>query len=504
MVERASAGQAGRGAGGLTRTITLTLTLTLPLTLSLSLSLSLTLTLTLTLTAAQEEVLARLRRYLGSVGGSGALVDGWKAEIKYSRARGSHGMHATTFVAPSGRRLTSHAEVARYLGLDPAAAAMPLLLPAPAGEGAAQRGAGCGGRGGGQGGGRGGGGQGGLGAPKPGTMVVSGGGASRGGRAAGSAPPAPPLVRMPSQLLLTAKPSAAGATAEPPRRAAGAKRRGAGGDAGGGGGGGGGGGRRGSWGAAESTRLEQARLETSPLSLNFWGEVAAKMPGRTAAECSRRHHSKAQSSPAAKKRRLSAGGSTGGGRSRSGGRGRGRGRDGGGGGGARGDAWASVPPQPQPPPAALTASPVRGGGARAGGGGAPLVLSASELAGLRDASPEAAIQFASPWRFEEVEDEGDEGGGDEGGEGGGGILQPVGAARRASIGKYAGGTKAKRLLGRGEDAARRRRERAAKVPRVAAPGACVITADLLREACEGRPPVDDASESESDDDHYFD
>ena len=136
--------------------------------------------------------------------------------------------------------------------------------------------------------------------------------------------------------------------------------------------------------------------------------------------------------------------------------------------------------------------------------GAPLVLSASELAGLRDASPEAAIQFASPWRFEEVEDEGDEGGGDEGGEGGGGILQPVGAARRASIGKYAGGTKAKRLLGRGEDAARRRRERAAKVPRVAAPGACVITADLLREACEGRPPVDDASESESDDDHYFD
>ena len=229
------------------------------------------------------------------------------------------------------------------------------------------------------------------------------------------------------------------------------------------------------------------------------------MPGRTAAECSRRHHSKAQSSPAAKKRRLSAGGSTGGGRSRSGGRGRGRGRDGGGGGGARGDAWASVPPQPQPPPAAPTASPVRGGGARAGGGGgAPLVLSASELAGLRDASPEAAIQFASPWRFEEVEDEGDEGGGDEGGEGGGGILQPVGAARRASIGKYAGGTKAKRLLGRGEDAARRRRERAAKVPKVAAPGARVITADLLREACEGRPPVDDASESESDDDHYFD
>jgi len=131
------------------------------------------------------------------------------------------------------------------------------------------------------------------------------------------------------------------------------------------------------------------------------------------------------------------------------------------------------------------------------------VLSASELAGLRDASPEAAIQFASPWRFEEVEDE-DEGGDDEGGEGGGGILQPVGAARRASIGKYAGGTKAKRLLGRGEDAARRRRERAAKVLKVAAPGARHVTADLLREACEGRPPVDDASESESDDDHYFD
>jgi len=32
----------------------------------------------------------------------------------------------------------------------------------------------------------------------------------------------------------------------------------------------------------------------------------------------------------------------------------------------------------------------------------------------------------------------------------------------------------------------------------------VVTADLLREACEGRPPVDDARESESDDDHYFD
>jgi hypothetical protein len=162
-----------------------------------------------------------------------------------------------------------------------------------------------------------------------------------------------------------------------------------------------------------------------------------------------------------------------------------------------------VPPQHPPPPAAAAASPVRGGGARAGGGGAPLVLSASELAGLRDASPEAAIQFASPWRFEEVEDE-DEGGDDEGGERGGGILQPVGAARRASIGKYAGGTKAKRLLGRGEDAARRRRERAAKVLKVAAPGARHVTADLLREACEGRPPVDDASENESDDDHYFD
>ena len=162
--------------------------------------------------------------------------------------------------------------------------------------------------------------------------------------------------------------------------------------------------------------------------------------------------------------------------------------------------------QPQRPlPPATPAPPAGGGSARAGRGGAPLLLSASELARLDDASPEAIIQFASPWRFEEVAPDGgdDDDDDDEGSEGGGGILQPVGAARRASIGKYADGTKAKRLLGRGADAARRRRERHAKVLTRAAPGARDMTADLLREACEGRC-LDAESESESDDDHYFD
>ena len=61
MVERASAGQARRGAGGLTRTLTLTQTQTLTLTLTLALPLTLPLTLTLNLTRWDEPGLQSLQ-----------------------------------------------------------------------------------------------------------------------------------------------------------------------------------------------------------------------------------------------------------------------------------------------------------------------------------------------------------------------------------------------------------------------------------------------------------
>ena len=86
----------------------------------------------------------------------------------------------------------------------------------------------------------------------------------------------------------------------------------------------------------------------------------------------------------------------------------------------------------------------------------------------------------------------------------GGILQRFDAERRAQIGRYADGTKAKRLLGRGAAAAARRRARHAKVVQRAAPGAREVTGELLKEAKEDWDGPDrDGLASESDDDYYF-
>ena len=103
----------------------------------------------------------------------------------------------------------------------------------------------------------------------------------------------------------------------------------------------------------------------------------------------------------------------------------------------------------------------------------------------------------------EVGSDGDE---DEGGaEAGGALLQHFDAERRAQIGRYADGTKAKRLLGRGAAAAARRRARHAKVVQRAAPGAREVASELLREAKDEGLGLDGAGLSEeSDDDYYFD
>lgn len=74
---------------------------------------------------AEATLLRRLKRFLLSVsseagsevvGGSINLA-GWTTETRISRSRGSYGQHATYFIAPNGRRMSSQEEVAIYLGL---------------------------------------------------------------------------------------------------------------------------------------------------------------------------------------------------------------------------------------------------------------------------------------------------------------------------------------------------------------------------------------------------
>ena len=71
---------------------------------------------------ANATQLRRLRRHLVSLGASQHVLDGWSTEIKWSRSVGTYGKHATWYITPTGRKLSSEVEVARYLGLNPASA----------------------------------------------------------------------------------------------------------------------------------------------------------------------------------------------------------------------------------------------------------------------------------------------------------------------------------------------------------------------------------------------
>ena len=51
-----------------------------------------------------------------SLGASQSIVDGWSTEIKWSRSAGTYGKHATWYLTPTGRKLSSEVEVARYFG----------------------------------------------------------------------------------------------------------------------------------------------------------------------------------------------------------------------------------------------------------------------------------------------------------------------------------------------------------------------------------------------------
>ena len=66
---------------------------------------------------ANATQLRRLRRFLVSLGAPTSIVDGWSTEIKWSRSAQTYGRHATWYVAPTGRRLSSELEVARYFGI---------------------------------------------------------------------------------------------------------------------------------------------------------------------------------------------------------------------------------------------------------------------------------------------------------------------------------------------------------------------------------------------------
>jgi hypothetical protein len=66
---------------------------------------------------ASVVLLRRLASYLRQCGGEGALITGWKAQFRTSRSVGTYGQHATTYIAPTGRKMSSMAEVAWYLGL---------------------------------------------------------------------------------------------------------------------------------------------------------------------------------------------------------------------------------------------------------------------------------------------------------------------------------------------------------------------------------------------------
>jgi len=147
-----------------------------------------------------------------------------------------------------------------------------------------------------------------------------------------------------------------------------------------------------------------------------------------------------------------------------------------------------------------------------------MVLDPSVMAAAASSSP---VRFASPWRLEEVGGDGmgadadADGDGDDcgddllggmGGMGGMGILQVVGLAQRAAIGRYAGASKAKRMLGRGAEAARRRRERHSKMvaTRVAACDDEAAHA-TLREVAAAEVSMGLGSEDDEadDDDFYF-
>ena len=66
---------------------------------------------------ANKLQLRRLRRYLVSLGASADVLTGWRTETKWSRSVGTYGKHATWYITPSGRKLSSEAEVARFFGL---------------------------------------------------------------------------------------------------------------------------------------------------------------------------------------------------------------------------------------------------------------------------------------------------------------------------------------------------------------------------------------------------
>eukprot|EP00966_Prymnesium_polylepis_P097915 2267759-Prymnesium_polylepis.1 len=75
-------------------------------------------------------LLRRLANHLRQCGGKGALTKGWKVQYRTSRSIGTYGQHAVTYIAPTGRKMTSKAEVAWYLGLSAALPCAPLQATA--------------------------------------------------------------------------------------------------------------------------------------------------------------------------------------------------------------------------------------------------------------------------------------------------------------------------------------------------------------------------------------
>ena len=66
---------------------------------------------------ANATQLRRLRRYLVSLGASQDVLEGWSTHTKWSRTGPNNGKHATWYIAPTGRKLSSEVEVAHYFGL---------------------------------------------------------------------------------------------------------------------------------------------------------------------------------------------------------------------------------------------------------------------------------------------------------------------------------------------------------------------------------------------------
>jgi len=239
-------------------------------------------------------------------------------------------------------------------------------------------------------------------------------------------------------------------------------------------------------------RLQRAHLETSPSRGDFWAQVARRTgSGRTDEECAARFYALAEEAEAA---------------------------------------LEALEANPRPAaaaqaPARAKAGGVADGAAVMGGGGA----SGSMDAACVDESPWLEIMGCGVRRAESgaADDrrasiESTSSVGSAGDDvcsvnaGGGGLLRRVGATRRAQIGQYVRGSKAKKLLDGGAEAAWRRREQQAKALQRdrARMGGSVCGAAPLLDAFTAPQPDDDDDEvgagnelkddSESEDDYCFD